>query len=82
LIYCGAGRPNSLQAERVGPISFDLVAGKMITDYPWGSKPGSPEPKVWHHDILRGDGTSFNPRETALIRQATGRGAPQERTAT
>lgn len=60
-----------LKAERVGAISFGLVAGKMNTYYPWGSKPGSPEPKVWHHDILRRDGTPFSDEEVALIRQLT-----------
>ncbi len=62
-----------LKAERVGAINFGLVAGKMNTYYPWGSKVGSPKPKVWHHDILRGDGTPFDSQETALIRQLTGR---------
>jgi hypothetical protein len=60
-----------LKAERVGAISFGLVAGKMSTYYPWGSKPGSPEPKVWHHDILRRDGTPFSAEEVVLIRQLT-----------
>lgn len=60
-----------LQRERVGAISFGLVAGKMNTIYPWGSKPGTPEPEVWFHDIFRGDGTPFDPRETTLIRQLT-----------
>lgn len=51
----------------------------MNTYYPWGSKPGSPEPKVWHHDILRRDGTPFNTEETVLIRQLTGNRFPQQR---
>jgi hypothetical protein len=67
-----------LKSERVGAISFGLVAGKTNTCYPWGSKPGSPEPAVWQHDILRLDGTPFDARETALIRQLTGRGFPRK----
>jgi hypothetical protein len=67
-----------LKAEQVGAISFGLVAGKMNTYFPWGSKAGSPEPKVWHHDILRRDGTPFDPAETALVRQLTG-GEPSPR---
>jgi hypothetical protein len=59
--------------ERVGAISFGLVAGKMNTHFPWGSKPGSPEPTLWFHDIFRGDGTPFDPQETALIKRLTGR---------
>jgi hypothetical protein len=52
--------------ERVGAISFGLVAGKMNTYFPWGSKAGSPEPKVWFHDIFRHDGTPFDPQEVTL----------------
>ena len=62
-----------LKAEHVGAISFGLVAGKMNTYFPWGSKAGTPEPKVWFHDIFRRDGTPFDPLETALIRRLTGR---------
>lgn len=58
--------------ERVGAISWGLVAGKMNTIFPWGSKQGTPEPKVWFHDIFRPDGTPFDPKEVALIRQLTG----------
>ncbi len=62
-----------LQRERIGAISFGLVAGKMNTIYPWGSKEGSPEPKVWFHDIFRPDGTPFDPAEIVLIKQLAGR---------
>ncbi len=58
--------------ERIGAISFGLVAGKMNTQYPWGSKEGSPEPKVWFHDIFRPDGTPFDVEEIALIQRLSG----------
>ena len=61
-----------LKRERVGAINFGLVAGKGNFYFPWGSKPGTPEPKVWHHDILRPDGSPYDPNETALIRLLTG----------
>ncbi len=61
------------QRERVGAMSFGLVAGKMNTHFPWGSKAGAPEPKVWFHDILRGDGTPFDPQEVVFLKQITGR---------
>lgn len=64
--------------ERIGAISFGLVAGKMNTQYPWGSKKGSPEPKVWFHDIFRPDGTPFDPEEVALIKRLS-KTAPPER---
>lgn len=76
------GRPKStfqailpiLKAEHVGAISFGLVAGKMNTCFPWGSKARTPEPKVWFHDVFRRDGTPFDPQETALIKTLAGRG--------
>ena len=58
--------------ERIGAISFGLVAGKMNTQFPWRSKQGSPEPKVWFHDIFRPDGTPFDPKETKLIKRLSG----------
>lgn len=59
--------------ERIGAISFGLVAGKMNTQFPWGSKEGSPEPKVWFHDIFRPDGTPFDPEEVTLIKVLSGK---------
>lgn len=56
------------KARRVGALSFGLVAGKMNTQYPWGSPAGAPEPKVWFHDIFRADGTPFDPAEVAFIK--------------
>jgi len=58
--------------ERVMAMNFGLVAGKGNFFMPWGSKENSPEPKVWLHDILRKDGTPFDPAETALIKRLTG----------
>lgn len=40
----------------------------MNTQFPWGSKAGSPEPEIWFHDIFRPDGTPFDPEETELIK--------------
>jgi len=61
------------KAERVGCYLWGLVAGKTQTIYPWGSKPGAPEPKVWFHDLLRPDGTPHIPAEADLLRRMTGR---------
>jgi hypothetical protein len=61
-----------LKRERVGAISFGLVAGKGNFYFPWRSKPGTPEPMVWFHDILRPDGAPYDSNETALIKQLTG----------
>jgi len=49
------------------------VSGKTQTIYPWESKQGAPEPKLWFHDIFRRDGTAYDSKETALIRELTGK---------
>ncbi len=62
-----------LKKHGVGAINWGLVSGKTNTIFPWGSKPGSPEPSLWFHDIFRKDGTPFDAREVTLIRQLTGK---------
>jgi len=63
--------------ERVGAINWGLVAGKTQTYYPWDSwqRPYEGEPALWFHDVLRTDGTAYDPKETALIRQMTRSGS-------
>ncbi|MGA2378600.1 MAG: cellulase family glycosylhydrolase [Spirochaetia bacterium] len=68
-----------LKKEKVGAINWGFVSGKSQTIYPWDSwqqaYPG--EPKVWFHDIFRGDGTPYSADETELIRSLTGPSAPK-----
>jgi hypothetical protein len=59
--------------ERVGCYNWGLVSGKTQTIYPWGSPEGAPEPETWFHDLLRKDGTPFDPAEAALFRELTRR---------
>jgi hypothetical protein len=61
--------------ERIGAINWGFVAGKTQTIYPWDSwtKAYRSAPPVWFHDIFRPDGTPFDPKEVALIRQLTGK---------
>ncbi len=58
-----------LAEQKIGAINWGLVAGKTNTMWPWRSweKPDQEEPKEWHHDILRQDGTPFDKEETAFI---------------
>lgn len=63
-----------LRKMNVAAINWGLVSGKSNTIFPWGSKEGSPEPKIWFHDIFRKDGTPFDARETKLIRELSGKG--------
>ncbi len=60
--------------NNVGCIQWGLVAGKTQTIYPWGSPPGAPEPQIWFHDLLKPDGSPYDPTEVQCIRQLTGRG--------
>ncbi|MFP3937964.1 MAG: cellulase family glycosylhydrolase [Phycisphaerae bacterium] len=53
----------------VGCYCWGLVAGKTQTYYPWGSKPGAPEPEVWFHEVLHGDGTPYDGEEAEAIRR-------------
>ena len=54
---------------RTGCLHWGLVNGKTQTQYPWGSKAGAPEPKVWQHDIFRKDRTPYEPKELELFRR-------------
>jgi hypothetical protein len=64
-----------LKEEKVGAYNWGFVNGKSQTIYPWDSweKTYTAEPPVWFHDIFRKDGTPYDPKEVALIRQLTRR---------
>jgi len=55
--------------ENIGCYFWGLVNGKTQTHFPWGSKPGSPEPKLWFHDLLHSDGTPYCNEEIEIIRE-------------
>lgn len=55
--------------EGIAAYNWGLVGGRTQTYYPWGSQAGAPEPNVWQHDLLRDDGTPFDAKEIALIKQ-------------
>ncbi len=58
-----------LKRENVGAINWGLVAGKTNTNYKWGEPiPDGSEPELWFHDILRKDGTPFDPVEIDSIK--------------
>ncbi len=64
-----------LKDEGVGAWCWGFVAGKTQTNFPWDSwlKEYSAEPDLWFHEILRADGTPWNPAETEYIRALTAR---------
>jgi hypothetical protein len=54
-------------------INWGLVSGKTNTIYPWISWDSAftSEPQIWHHDILREDGTPFSEEEVAFLKEIT-----------
>ncbi len=70
----GGGVPAGLPQERVGCINWGLVSGKTQTIFAWDTPTDGTEPALWFHDLLRQDGTPFNPagsRPSSATRQAT-----------
>jgi len=59
-----------LSKHGMGAINWGLVAGKTNTMWGWSSwgKPGTEEPKVWFHDILRKDGSPYDEGEAAFLK--------------
>jgi len=65
-----------MKENGIGAIHWGFVTGKIQTQYPWSSwrKTLTAEPKTWFHDLLRPDGTPFDPEEVKLLRKLSGRG--------
>jgi hypothetical protein len=57
--------------QSVWAINWGFVFGRTQTYYPWWSKEGDPVPDVWFHDVLKADGTPFDPVEAECIRNLT-----------
>ena len=59
---------------KVGAIQWGLVAGKTQTYFPWDSwqRPYVDRPlTIWHHDLLRADGSPYSQTEANFIRALT-----------
>lgn len=56
------------RSHKVGWYVWGLVAGRTQTYMHWNSKPGTPIPEIWQHDLFHPDGTPYDPAELALIR--------------
>jgi hypothetical protein len=58
--------------RNIGMINWGFVVGKTQTDLPWDSwqRPYTARPPVvWHHELLRGDGTPYRAREIEIIKK-------------
>ena len=55
--------------NKIGAINWGFVSGKTNTIYPWETwrKKYTSEPEVWHHDILKKDGTPYSEEEVKFI---------------
>ncbi|PIE99703.1 MAG: 1,4-beta-xylanase [Maribacter sp.] len=60
--------------EKIAAINWGFVSGKSNTIYPWKSWDSTftTEPKVWHHDILRNNGTPYSGEEVTFIKGILG----------
>jgi hypothetical protein len=62
--------------ENVGAYHWGLVSGRSQTIHSWASwtQREEGEPARWFHDVLRPDGTPYDPAEIATIQRVTGVG--------
>jgi len=58
---------------KIAAYNWGFVAGKIQTQYPWASwrRKFTAEPEVWHHDVLKPDGTPHIRSEVDLIKSLT-----------
>jgi hypothetical protein len=66
-----------MKDQGVGAYCWGFVAGCIQTEYGWDSwvRGYAGEPEPWFHDVLRPDGSPYDPEEVAYIRALTG-GSP------
>ncbi len=59
--------------HKVAAYHWGLFNGKTQTIYPWKSwkEKFTEEPELWHHDVFREDGTPYDMKEIALIKELT-----------
>ena len=57
--------------EAVGCYNWGLVNGRTQCQFAWYHKRGTPEPKVWFHDLFHQDGRPYDPTEHSVIRELT-----------
>jgi len=62
----------------VGCFCWGLVSGKTQTIHGWRDPPGTATPEIWHHDLLRADGSAFDNQEIKMLQQSTSGSSPSE----
>jgi hypothetical protein len=63
-----------MKENGVGAYTWGFVAGRIQTQYGWDSwaRRYEAEPQPWFHDVLRADGSPYDPAEATYIRSVTG----------
>jgi len=57
--------------EAVGCYNWGLVNGRTQCQFAWFHPRGTPEPKIWFHDLFHRDGRPYDPAEHDVIRRTT-----------
>ena len=57
--------------ENVGTLHWGLVNGKTQTHLFGGCLPGTPQPKIWLHDLFKKDHTPYCEQEIDIFRELT-----------
>jgi len=74
--YLARGFGNTFQsvlpifkANKIAAINWGFVSGKTNTIYPWETWEidYTAEPEIWHHDILRSDGSPYSEEEIEFL---------------
>jgi hypothetical protein len=64
-----------MKAQGIGAYCWGCVAGRIQTHYGWDSwfRAYETDPDAWFHDVLRPDGSPYDPAEVAYPRALTSR---------
>lgn len=74
--YVARGFGNTFQSvlpifkeHKIAAINWGFISGKTNTIYPWETwwTEYTSEPDIWHHDILRSDGTPYSEEEIEFL---------------
>ncbi len=76
--YLARGAGNTFESvlpvfkeKKIAAINWGFVSGKTNTIYPWASwsREFDAEPEIWHHDILRTDGSPYSEAEVQFLKE-------------
>ncbi|GHT50714.1 hypothetical protein AGMMS49982_06580 [Bacteroidia bacterium] len=62
-----------LKEKNVGGYLWGLVNGRIQTNFEWSSTAANPKGDPWMHDLMRNDGTPYDPAEFELFKNISER---------